>query len=191
MPGTVNPIEEKAFMASTVMKVSNTYDITSFDEIQLNSIDELNQYRENNKNTRSLAWTEVDDKIYADFYIKKAVLDKLLQDGIKSLFDNYVSPLKSYGDLTTTLDDLQLYSEQNIVPRFIIRSIDIYAKEGKNINTSFNNENSSQIIDTDIYKKQTNYSTEGFVQERLNFRLIYNKKPSYNYEFKVVVKIIA
>ena len=189
--GTVNPIEEKAFMASTVMKVSNTYDITSFDEIQLNSIDELNQYRENNKNTRSLAWTEVDDKIYADFYIKKAVLDKLLQDGIKSLFDNYVSPLKSYGDLTTTLDDLQLYSEQNIVPRFIIRSIDIYAKEGKNINTSFNNENSSQIIDTDIYKKQTNYSTEGFVQERLNFRLIYNKKPSYNYEFKVVVKIIA
>lgn len=191
VPGTVNPIEEKAFMASTVMKVSNAYNISSFDEIQLNSIDELNQYRENNKNTHSLAWTEVDDKIYADFYIKKAVLDKLLQDGIKSLFDNYISPLKSYGDLTTTLDDLQLYSEQNIVPRFIIHSIDIYAKEGKNINTSFSNGNSSQIIDTDIYKKQTNYSTEGFVQERLNFRLIYNKKPSYNYEFKVVVKIIA
>jgi len=31
-----------------------------------------------------------------------------------------VTPSKSYGDLTTTLDDLQLYSEQNIVPRFRI-----------------------------------------------------------------------
>ena len=189
--GTVNPIEEKAFMASTIMKVSNTYDISSFSEIRLNSIDELNQYRENNKNTYSLAWAEVDDKIYADFYVKKAVLDELLERGIKSSFDSYVTPSKSYGDLTTTLDDLQLYSEQNIVPRFIIHSINIYAKEGKNINTTFVNQIDPSLIDIDIHKKQTNYSIEGFVQERLNFRLIYNKKPSYNYEFKVVVKIIA
>jgi len=178
-------------MASTIMKVSNTYDISSFSEIRLNSIDELNQYRENNKNTYSLAWAEVDDKIYADFYVKKAVLDELLERGIKSSFDSYVTPSKSYGDLTTTLDDLQLYSEQNIVPRFIIHSINIYAKEGKNINTTFVNQIDPLLIDTDIHKKQTNYSIEGFVQERLNFRLIYNKKPSYNYEFKVVVKIIA
>ena len=189
--GTVNPIEEKAFMASTIMKVSNVYDISSFSEIRLGSIDELNQYRENNKNTYSLAWAEVDDKIYADFYVKKAVLDELLERGIKSSFDSYVTPSKSYGDLTTTLDDLQLYSEQNIVPRFIIHSINIYAKEGKNINTTFVNQIDPSLIDIDIHKKQTNYSIEGFVQERLNFRLIYNKKPSYNYEFKVVVKIIA
>ncbi len=189
--GTVNPIEEKAFMASTIMKVSNVYEISSFSEIRLSNIDELNSYRENNKGSYSLAWTEVEDKIYADFYVKKAVLDELLEKGIKSSFDSYINPSKSYGDLTTTSDDLQVYSEQNIVPRFIIQSINIYAKEGKNINSSFLNQADPLLIDTDIYKKQTNYSTEGFVQERLNFRLIYNKKPSYNYEFKVVVKIIA
>ena len=77
------------------------------------------------------------------------------------------------------------------MPRFIIHSIDIYAKEGKNTSTSFVNQTDPSLIDADIYKKQTNYSIESFVQERLNFRLIYNKKPSYNYEFKVVVKIIA
>jgi hypothetical protein len=119
------------------------------------------------------------------------VLDELLEKGIKVSFDNYVSAAKSFGDLTTTMDDLQLYSEQNIVPRFIIQSINIYAKEGKNINTTFINQADPLLIDIDIYKKQTNYSTEGFVQDRLNFRLIYNRKPSYNYEFKVVVKIIA
>jgi hypothetical protein len=189
--GTVNPIEEKAFMASTIMKVSNVYDISSFNEIRLDNLDELNQYRENNKGSYSLAWAEVDDKIYADFYVKKAVLDELLEKGIKVSFDNYVSAAKSFGDLTTTMDDLQLYSEQNIVPRFIIQSINIYAKEGKNINTTFINQADPSLIDIDIYKKQTNYSTEGFVQDRLNFRLIYNRKPSYNYEFKVVVKIIA
>ena len=129
--------------------------------------------------------------IQPDFYIKKSILDELLEGGIKSLFDTYVTPSKSYGDLTTTLDDLQQYSEYNIAPRFIIDNVKVFAKEGKNLTTSFINQVDPNLIDTDIYKIQTNYATEGFVQDRLSFRLIYNKKPSHNYEFKVVVKIIA
>lgn len=190
-PGTLSPIEKSAFMASTVMKVNDYYEISSFKDIKLSSLDELNTYRDNNTSTYSLAWTETGDKIYADFYIKKSILDELLEGGIKSLFDTYVTPSKSYGDLTTTLDDLQQYSEYNIAPRFIIDDILIFAKEGKNLNTAFINQIDPNLIDTDIYAPQTNYATEGFVQDRLSFRLIYNKKPSHNYEFKVVVKIIA
>ena len=190
-PGTNSPIEQSAFMASTVMKVNDSYEISSFKDIKLSNIDELNSYRDNNSSTYSLAWVETDDKIYADFYIKKSILDELLEGGIKSLFDTYVSSAKSYGDLTTTLDDLQQYCEYNIAPRFIIDGVQVFAKEGKNLNTAFINTVDPNQIDTDIYKIQTNYATEGFVQDRLSFRLIYNKKPSHNYEFKIVVKIIA
>lgn len=189
--GTLSPIEKSSFMASTVMKVSDYYEISAFKDIKLSNLDALNAYRDNNNSTYSLAWIETEDKIYADFYVKKSILDELLEGGIKSLFDTYVTPSKSYGDLTTTLDDLQQYSEYNIAPRFIIDNISIFAKEGKNLNTAFINEVNPNSIDTDIYKPQTNYATEGFVQDRLSFRLIYNKKPSHNYEFKVVVKIIA
>ena len=191
VPGTLSPIEESAFMASTVMKVSDVYNISSFSAIKLSNIKELDEYRDNNKSTYSLAWVETEDKILADFYIKKSILDELLEGGIKSLFDTYVNSSKSYGDLTTTLDDLQQYCEYNIAPRFIIDSIQIYAKEGKNLVTSFINEIDPNTIDFDIYKLQTNYAIEGFVQDRLSFRMIYNKKPSHNYEFKIVVKIVA
>jgi hypothetical protein len=173
------------------MKVNNSYEISSFKDIKLSNIDELNSYRDNNNSTYSLAWIETEDRVYADFYVKKSILDELLEGGIKSLFDTYVDSSKSYGDLSSTLDDLQQYSEYNIAPRFIIEGIQIFAKEGKNLTTSFINTIDPSQIDTDVYKTQTNYATEGFVQDRLSFRLIYNKKPSHNYEFKVVVKIIA
>ena len=190
-PGTLSAIEKSSFMSSTVMKVNDYYEISAFSDIKLTDINALNEYRDNNNSSYSLAWAETDDKIYADFYIKKSILDELLEGGIKSLFDTYVTPSKSYGDLTTTLDDLQQYSEYNIAPRFIIDNVKVFAKEGKNLITSFINQVDPNLIDTDIYKIQTNYATEGFVQDRLSFRLIYNKKPSHNYEFKVVVKIIA
>lgn len=189
--GTRSPIEKRAFMASTIMKTENFYDITAFTVEQANSLEELNSIKANNSASTAIVWTETNEKIYADFYVKKSVLNELVEQGIKTSFDTYVTPAKSFGDLTTTEDDLQEYVEQNIVPRFNIDSIEFYAKEAKNINTNFLSATSATDIDLTIYKPQTNYTVESFATDRLSFRLIYNKRYEYSYQFKIMVKIQA
>ena len=189
--GTLNPIEHKSFLASTVMKVEDAYDIIKYNSTNVKSLEELNNTRINQIPDSSIVWFETEDKLYADFYIKKAVLQELLDQGIKGAFDKYVSAKNSYGDLTTTLDDLQQYSEWNIVPRFIISQIDVYTKETKDSPTQFLNADNIAAIDTTVFSKQTNYSIEPFATDRLGFRLIYNKRYGYNYMCYVVTKIIA
>lgn len=189
--GTLNPIEHKSFLASTVMKVEDAYDIIKYNATNLKSLEDLNNSRINQLVDSSIVWFETEDKLYADFYIKKAVLQELLDQGIKGSFDKYVSATNSYGDLTTTLDDLQQYSEWNIVPRFIISQIDVYSKETKDNPTQFLHANSIADIDTTVFAKQSNFSIEPFATDRLGFRLIYNKRYGYNYMCYVVTKIIA
>lgn len=189
--GTMSPIEKRAFMASTIMKTEDFYDITAFTTTQVNSLEELNSIKSNNSANTTIVWTETDERVYADFYVKKSVLDELIQQGIKDSFDTYVTPAKSFGDLTTTEDDLQEYVEWNIVPRFNIDSIEIFAKEAKNIGTDFLNANSATDIDLTTYKPQTNYIVESFATDGLSFRLIYNKRYEYSYQFKIMVKIRA
>lgn len=189
--GTASPIEKKSFMASTIMKVDDFYEITSYNSLKVNSLEELNFIKLNGDSSKSIVWTETEDKVYADFYIKNSVLDELIEQGIMSSFSKYISPAKSFGDLTTIEDDLKYYVEYNIVPRFIINSISIFAREAKNIETSFVNSISPNDIDFTIYKQQTNYAIESFDTGRLNFRLIYNKRYGYKYQFKIMVKLQA
>jgi hypothetical protein len=189
--GTMSPIEKRAFMASTIMKTEAFYDITNFTTETVGSLEELNSIKLNNNANASIIWTETDERIYADFYVKRSVLNELVEQGIKDFFDNYVTPAKSFGDLTTTEDDLQEYVEWNIVPRFNIDSIEFFAKEAKNIDTDFLSANSATDIDLSIYKPQTNYIIESFATDGLSFRLIYNKRYGYSYQFKTMVKIRA
>ena len=189
--GTLSPIEKKAFLTSTIMKVHSEYAITNFTANRVNSLDQMNTIRINDSETSSIVWFEDTDKVYADVYVKKSMFAKLLADGIKPKFDEYVKAVNSYGDSTTTLDDLQVYTDNNIVPRFNLGSIIVYAKEGKDISTDFIGVADTSLIDTSIFSVQTNYQTQTFPTDRLGFRLIYNKRPGYNYQFELLVNIIS
>lgn len=188
--GTLSPVEKRAFLASTIMKIENSYDITSFTTSQVASLEELNKIRLSGSST-AIVWAETQDKIYADFHIKNSVLNELLENGIYSNFSKYVTAAKSAGDLNSTEDDLQEYVNSNIVPRFNIESIQLFANEGKNLSTSFLSANNLSEIETDIYKEQTGYAIDTFANDSLSFRLIYNKRYEYSYQFKVAVKIKA
>ena len=189
--GTLSPIEKTAFLASTIMKVESQYQITNFTSMNVSSLDQMNTIRTNDSETSSIVWFEDTDKVYADVYIKKSMFAKLLADGIKYKFDDYVSANHSYGDVTTTLDDLIVYTDNNIVPRFNLGSIVVYAREGKDISTEFLSVDNPSLIDTSVYTMQTNYQTQTFPTDRLGFRLIYNKRPGYNYQFELLVNIIS
>ena len=189
--GTLSPVEKKTFMTSTIMKVRDTYDITKFDNVQELSIEVLDKIRFVQSNTASIHWIEDESQVIADFYLSTAILNELTEDGIERYFGRYVRAANSYGDKSSIKDDLQIYSKSNISPRFIIDSIKIYGIEGKGLETSFVSVTQTSQLTADNYVELTNFNIQSYQNDGLSFRLIYNKKYGYSYNFKIHVKIQA
>ena len=189
--GTLSPVEKKSFMASTVMKVRDVYDLLSHTVSQEKSIDILDEIKDDERNTTDIHWFQDDKRIYIDFYAPSSIINKLKADGIASKFTNYVDAINSFGDKTTLDDDLEIYIKSNIVNRFIIDSIDVYAIEGKNIQTGITSVSSTSDLIANQYQIQSNYEIHSSMKEGMSFRLIYNRKLGYYYDFKIHVKIQA
>ena len=188
---TLNPIEDSSFMVSTIMKVKDQYDLTSFSQTTEVSLDSLDSIRFNKLNKSAIHWLENDSEIIADFYLPKAIYNELLEDGILNKFSKYVKAEKSYGDKSSIKDDLEIYVYENIINRFIIDNIEVYGIQGKNLETSFVSVNSPEELTTGGYTAQTNLDIQGYQNDGLSFRLIYNKKPGYKYNLKLHIKIQA
>ena len=191
MYGTLSPVELKSFMASTVMKVKDQYDLTSFSQTNETSLDSLDYIRFNKLNKTAIHWIENDSEIIADFYLPKTIYNELLEDGIQSKFSKYLTAENSFGDKSTILDDLEKYVYSNIVSRFIIENTEIYGITGKNITTEFKSVNSPKELTDGRFTKQTNFDIQGYQNDGLSFRLIYNKKPGFKYHLKLHIKIQA
>jgi len=189
--GTLSPVEKKTFMTSTIMKVRDTYDITKFDNTYEVSIEVLDKIRFAQSNTTSIHWIEDASQVIADFYLPTAILNELIEDGIENNFRRYVSAANSYGDKSSIKDDLQIYSKSNISPRFIIDSIKIYGIEAKGLETNFVSVTQTSQLTLDNYVELTNFNIQSYQNDGLSFRLIYNKKHGYSYNFKIHIKIQA
>lgn len=189
--GTLSPVEVKSFMASTVMKVNDIYELTSFTSFNEASLESLDYIRINLLNKASIHWSETDSQIIADFYLPTSIIDELLEDGIRNVFKNYVKAENSFGEKDSIDDDLEQYVYNNIVNRFIINQIELYGIEGKNIGTEFVSVTTPDDLLTDSYVSLTNYEIQKYQNDRLSFRLIYNKKIGYQYKLKAYVKIQA
>lgn len=189
--GTLSPVELKSFMSSTIMKVKDQYDLTSFSQTTEVSLDSLDYIRFNKLNKTAIHWIENDSEIIADFYLPKTIYNELLEDGIQSKFSKYLTPENSFGDKSTVLDDLEQYVYSNIVSRFIIENTEIYGIAGKNITTDFKSVDSPNELTDGRFIKQTNFDIQGYQNDGLSFRLIYNKKPGFKYHLKLHIKIQA
>lgn len=190
--GTLSPIEERSFLASTIMKVKDEYDITAYSPAYVNSLKELDVIRYDEKENQSAYVFEDSQKIYIDFYIMDSVVNELIEDEkLVSYYSKYVNVENSYGDKTTLKDDTVLYIKSNIIPRFELDKILIYGKPVTTENTELDSVVNIEDIMSDGYLPLTNFEVRRFSEKPLDFRLIYNKKPGYNYKFRVHAKIIA
>jgi len=189
--GTLSPVEKKTFLNSTIMKVRDTYDITKFDSTQEASIEALDKIRFAQSNKTAIHWIDEDSQVIADFYLPTAILNELTEDGIEQEFGRYVNPSTSYGDKSSIKDDLQVYSNANISPRFIIDAIKLYGIEGKSLETGFVSVTETSQLTAGNYRELTNFNIQSYQNDGLSFRLIYNKQGKYSYNFKVHVKIQA
>lgn len=189
--GTLNPIEDKSFMVSTIMKVSDTYDITRYTTVLENNLNDLDSIRFNNTNTGSIHWIETESQIISDIYLPNSIKDELLEDGILDKFRKYVDPKNSYGDKDSIKDDLEVYVYNNIINRFVIDSIKIYGINGKDITSGFDSVISEEEIKNNKYTIETNFEIQSYQNDSLSFRLIYNKRLGYGHKLRVLVKIQA
>lgn len=199
--GTLSPIEERSFFASTVMKVKNEYDITSYNSKRVRSLQALDVIRYDEREDDGAYIFEDSQKIHIDFYIADSIVRKLKEENITSHYSRYATSEYSYGDKTTLEDDSTVYIEENIIPRFIIDQIKVYGTEiagylpNDNISQSKYSELESvtniEDITSDGFFELTNFEIRSFAEKPLNFRLIYNKKPGYRYNLRVHSKIIA
>lgn len=189
--GTLSPVEKKNFMVSTIMKVKDSYDITKFTNVQEKTLESLDKVRINNTNVETIHWFEDEYQVIADFYLPDAILGELIEDGIRIKFKKYVNPINSFGDKSSIDDDLKLYANANISTRFIIDNIDIYGVEGKDLATNFISVLNTSELTENGFNKLTNFNIQSYQNDGLSFRLIYNKRRGYTYNFKVHVKIQA
>jgi hypothetical protein len=189
--GTLSPVEKKTFMVSTIMKVKDSYDITKFDSTKEISLEALDKIRFEQSNVTSIHWYENDSEVIADFYLPSAILNELIEDGIKPRFKKYIDSEFSFGDKESINDDLQIYANNNITPRFILDNIDIYGIQGKDLQTSFVSVTNVTELTKDNFTKLTNYNILSYQNDGLSFRLIYSKMVGYSYNFKIHVKIQA
>jgi len=186
--GTKSAEEVKAFMASTIMKVDDIYNIDTFVVGKKHtSLNDLNTTYEDDLNTESIHFFEDEYRIFADFYVTDALRETLITDGISYKFSENIDASKSYGDTTTLDDDISEYVKHNIVNRYIIDSIDVYVNESRDIETGF----FSDVSQLDDYKKSSSHSLESFNDKEIGFRFIFEKRVGYNYGFKVNIKIKA
>jgi hypothetical protein len=192
--GTLSPIEERSFFASTIMKVKNQYDITAYNTSRVFSLRDLDVIRYDEKeNTNTVYIFEDRNKVYMDFYIVESIVKELKEDNIVGHYGKYVNAVNSYGDKTTIEDDVSVYAKENIIPRFILDEILVYGFEtaGEKEYSKLNNVMHVEDIMSDGHIPLTNFEISRFSEKPLDFRLIYNKKPGYNYSFRVHSKIIA
>jgi len=189
--GTLSPIEKKSFMSSTIMKVKNEYNITKYTNTKEESIESLDRIRLSRSSTHTIHWHEDDVQVIADVYMSDAILSELLEDGMLREFKKYVAVENSYDDKTTLLDDLKIYNDSNITPRFIIADTIIYGIERKDISTDFVSFDNNVPIESDNFKQLTDYNIQNYQNDGMSFRLIYNKRKGYSYNFKIYVKIQA
>ena len=190
--GTLTPSEIKSFFVSTIMKVQDFYDITSYKSTRENSLEALDEIRMSDKSVTSIHFFENPKQVFADFYLPDAIVSELLEFNAGVHLKRYIKNENSFGDKTTTDDDVVEYIKRNVVSRFITEFIRVYAFESRELEeSSFLSLSNANNIAREGFVEQTNFDIKKFTSDGLSFRLIYNKKISYNYNFRIHVKIQA
>ncbi len=191
LPGTKNIIEEKSYIASSVIKTGSAYDLFNFTSEKFKNIEQLNDIKSIGFSKSEINFIETEDTIVIDFYLDKTLTRFLDNRGVRNTIKRYVGVEDSFGRVDTLEDDIESYIAENILSLYSISSIDLYVKESKKITTNVESANSLSTINSDGYEINNNYSFKLDPTNPLNFRLIYNKRLGFSYEIRPLVKIKA
>jgi hypothetical protein len=191
VPGTFETKEERSYLASTIMKIKDSYTMLNFDVARVRTEEELDDILANSTNTTDVVQFEDKNRVVLDFYIDFTINKKLSADGVLDTITKYVLAANSADDKTTLKDDAQLYIGKNLVNVFGISQIKLYTQRLKGAGSHLESVDSVGDLDNNNYIYDQNFTFSSHEQKPLNFRLIYNKRLGYSYRIRPMVKITS
>ena len=189
VPGTFDAIEERSYMASTIMKYKADYELLQFTSEYVQTEEELDFILKNSNNTTDAVIFEDRERVVIDFYIQDAVYKRLRDEGVLATLARFIVPTDSIGDKTSLVDDAEDYVFKNLLGLYVIDFIRLYTRAHK--------EGQSTVVSSNTLAELTSgaFSPDGAFTYKLqnltplNFRLIYNKRLGYSYDIRPMVKI--
>lgn len=189
VPGTFDAIEERSYLASTIMKYKADYELTEYTSQYVQTEEELDLILKNSNNTTDVVIFEDKERIVADFYMQDVVYKKLRDGGVLATLARFILPEDSIGDKTSLIDDAESYIFKNLLGLYVLDYIRLYTRAHK--------EGQSTIISSATLAElsTTGFNNDGAFTYKLqnltplNFRLIYNKRLGYSYDIRPMVKI--
>jgi hypothetical protein len=191
VPGTFETKEERSYLASTIMKIKDSYTMLNFDVTRVRTEEELDDILANSTNTTDVVQFEDKNRVVLDFYIDFTINKKLSADGVLDTITKYVLAANSADDKTILTDDAQLYIGKNLVSVFGISQIKLYTQRIKGKGSQVESVDSVDALDDNNYINDQNFVFSSHEQKPLNFRLIYNKRLGYSYRIRPMVKITS
>ena len=191
VPGTFETKEERSYLASTIMKIKDSYTMLNFEVDRVKTEGELDDILANSTNKTDIVLFEDKKRVVMDFYIDFTINKKLSGDGVLDTIKKYVLAVNSAADKTTLTDDAQLYIRKNLINAFNIDQIKLYTKRFKGSDSTLEIVDTISNLDDNNYNSDQNFEFSSHEQKPLNFRLIYNKRLGYSYRIRPMVKITS
>ena len=191
VPGTFETKEERSYLASTIMKIKDSYTMLNFEVDRVKTEEELDDILANSTNRTDIVLFEDKKRVVMDFYIDFTINKKLSGDGVLNTIKKYVLAVNSAADKTTLTDDAQLYIRKNLINVFNIDQIKLYTKRFKGSDSTLEIVDAISNLDDNNYNSDQNFEFSSHEQKPLNFRLIYNKRLGYSYRIRPMVKITS
>ena len=188
-PGTFSTKESRSYLSSTVMKLRESYTITSFTLQNAGTFESLDAIRKNNSHEANVVFAEDSEKVYIDFYMSDLISDMLSVSGVASEIQKYVDVASSFQDKTDLTDDVRSYVNNNLVNLFSVDEVELYTRKTKNEPSSINPVESLDLINNGGFELDINYTVNQHARRPINFRLIYNKSLGYSHIIRPVIKI--
>ena len=191
VPGTFETKEERSYLASTIMKIKDSYTLLNFEVEQVKTGEIQDDILSNSTNTTDVVLFEDKNRVVMDFYVDFTINKKLSADGVLETIKKYVLAANSADDKTTLTDDAQLYIGDNLVNVFGISQIKLYTQRIKGRGSVLESVAEVTDLDNNNYILDQNFTFSSHEQKPLNFRLIYNKRLGYSYRIRPMVKITS
>jgi len=188
-PGTFSTKESRSYLSSTVMKLRESYTLTSFTTQNAGTFENLDLILKNNSHEANVVFAEDSERVYIDFYMTDLISDVLSVSGVANEIQKYVDAASSFQDKTDLTDDVKSYVNTNLVNLFTVDEVEIYTRRSQSESTSINPVESLDLIDNGGFKLDINYTINQHAQRPINFRLIYNKSQGYSYIIRPMIKI--
>ena len=189
IPGTASTKETRSYLASTLMKVKDSYTFIDFDFQVVSTKANLEQILKQSSNDKPVVIFENDNTITLDFYISDSIVEKFVGLGVLNEINKYVNPEFSEEDKTSIVDDAELYVKNNLISIFSVDLIELYVSKRKDVSSALENVGSIDLIDNGTFIKDDSFSIIKHNNSSINFRLIYNKSLGYSYIMRPLIKI--